>query len=671
MPSTASVSVRAKNLASRATTITASVSKTPDPTVDFIKSFSANSGIKIDFSNEFIIDLFPDGIPSMSYFISMCSKYSNDVDRISHAKATPPTMMYYVSSLYYAFFLANDMFVRPSPSEHAQVWIDHHTRSEFIEFVLSLPVPEFMIPIFSQLAATETERRKNIHVVPTAAGFNYSLFFGKFLPPSFFLAIHNTMSNLTATDRPSIMHALFDTALYRITNVATTGTQAYIASPLDFIGGHFTATGARLPNTKWLQFFEMHYNPVLTRSYQRRAHLAHIPFSAPTFPTPQAINPYDLLFAPTLPNLSEAKIVLQALAGIMKDIVPFKSSLCEVISSLSGISALNHGYTNYTLPVMIHDTTATTAKAAFVTLERRDPSQVASSVRFLGVPPPDMNNNTIGAPFVALATAPDTPVTTHVIRNLFSTIFYRVHQADSALDNPADTDFVTYNDDEHLFPHVRILDVSGTADVDGYLATLAGKVIETLDIDGNTIAHPNPKQPLGVENSLFFDSSIPFNLVFPRTNFDTHRTTLPTAVALKRVAPLPQTQHATSSLLVDRTVVTIPKYEPTQSEPTGTNFFAGLTSANNVTRLRYALRFLGFHSADQSHPDYDTPPNCSSPRPLLVWSPYTITTRLDDTSFDAPNPANSRRYFLVNLRSLFGTDVPLVEVKHPMQALPV
>jgi len=321
---------------------------------------------------------------------------------------------------------------------------------------------------------------------------------------------------------------------------------------------------------------------------------------------------------------------------------------------------------------MTHDSSTAPSTSDYKVLLKTDPATFAQSIGFLDAPTKATTNNTIGAPSVLKRSDDSDASTTHKIGNLFTgNQFYRVHGADTTNDYPKDDQFVKYSDDRHLFPKVFIFDYSATAETSGYLVTLAGKVIESIDIDGHTVGLPNTWTPLGVENALFADSALPYNLVQRRTVFNPAATTKKIISALVRAPALAQSRHPASTLLVDRTQVILPRYEPTQNDTTGNNFFAGLTQVNNVTWLRHVLRFIGFHTASPTSPDYDTIPGCGTPRQLLAWSPYSFTSAEDEDSLNSPSPDKLRRYFIMNGRSIFGSDIKLVQCKNAIECLPL
>nr|AOX47600.1 coat protein [Ceratobasidium partitivirus CP-a1] len=671
MSTAKSVAVRAAALKSKAVTVEASVSKVPDPSINFLDTFMANSSARTDHSNEFTIDVFPDSIPTTCYIMSLMSKYMDDIDQKKHGKASLPTMVFYSMSLYYGFFLLNDMYVRPTHSEYADPWHKNEHMKSFADFLGSLPVPEGLMTIFEELFAAEHERRKNVHFVPSMAGYSYHHYHGKFIPPMMFINAHNTMCDVAATTKGDIMLDFLKRPIYSITTMKSNQTYAYTAQALDFLGGTTDGTtGAKFANTKWFQYFETIFNPVIFRSYQRRDYLAEIPLSPPKFAHPRKVNPYHLIYAPTKQNLVEQKTVLQALAGIMKGSVPFSKTLVDIISSGSGIAIIRHGYSEMSLPLITHDLSNLSSVTKYTKQSKIDAEDFANAIKFLVIP---TKPTTKTAPTMPRVEKDDgTPVTTgYKISRLFSSPYFRVDDAPSTDELPADSDFVTFKETEHLYPKVYVMDILGTTTVDAYKATLTGKVIESFDIDGSTVGQPNIRTALGQENSLFFDSAIPFNMVYRRTHFVETALFTHEAVALRRTKADRQSRHPASSILVDRTKVIIPKFNQQTNDSHGPgNPFVGLTQAAHVSWYQFALRFIGFKSPDATSNPYPEIPGRNNRR-LIAWSPYVFVAAQDEDSFEEPDAALTRRFFIMNLRTIVGSTIPLVEVKNAIECLPV
>jgi hypothetical protein len=133
-------------------------------------------------------------------------------------------------AIYHAFFLINDLYVRPTPSAHAVPWNQSSYKANFAQFLLSLPVPTEMETVLSQLYATQTDRTANVFFVPSAAGFDHDIFFGRFIPLTFFAHIHDCIATMPGnSSRSAIMNDLLPRVLYRYN-----GTDIVLADVLGF-----------------------------------------------------------------------------------------------------------------------------------------------------------------------------------------------------------------------------------------------------------------------------------------------------------------------------------------------------------------------------------------------------------------------------------------------------
>lgn len=109
------------------------------------------------------------------------------------------------------------IYVRPAPSAHARVWAETSWKNDFANFLLSLPLPEFLAPILSQFHSFQTERTKNVFFVPSAAGFDHDQFFGRVFPLNMFAAIHDCTATLPGNStRNQVLQDLYSRVLYTL-----------------------------------------------------------------------------------------------------------------------------------------------------------------------------------------------------------------------------------------------------------------------------------------------------------------------------------------------------------------------------------------------------------------------------------------------------------------------
>jgi hypothetical protein len=660
------ITSRASSVASRSKTIEYTEAKIPEHSNDFVNQFKTASSARKDFSNEHIINVLPNFVPILCYILYHINQYTAALEATKHAKISAATFTAYCLAIIYGYILTCDLHVRPFPSVHATLYdLDLH-RKNFAEFLLTLPVPDFLEPILRQLTPTHDEFRSNIFFVPSAAGFTYTTHFGRFFPLIMFTNIHDVASETESRSSSlAILSELFRRPVYTILNVAT-NVRTFTTSI-----GHFIGAGININNTpshynsKLYQLFRSLFNPVLFRDYQRRQTLASVSLSACTY-TDRYVNFYDLVFSAKAQNLNELRVVFSSIAGAMKGNIKCPGDLASFFSNMSGSTILSHGYSQFALPTWFHSPIVygNNNGTELTALTRVDPSTFATAINFLETPAP-----TVGT----TQTQPSGTCTVdraHRITVSFTSLLNRLSPTPATGNTPNfSNDFVVFNEDEHLFPPVQVLDPSGASTIDAWKVTAFGMVIETMDIDGTVIAVPNPRLALGIENSWFADSAIPIRYTL-WTIYGVNSTHDPARARRRVIAPR-QTRFPAASLLVDRTTVNLPRSAPTTvALSTPGNAFPGLSFLNDVTWLQMVQSFLGFRTSDVRDNDSasDSIPGMTTGR-LLVWSPYTYVG-FEQDSLEGIN-SSSKIYYITNLRTMFGTRVPLVEVSHPYDAMPI
>jgi hypothetical protein len=648
---------------------------TPDSSADVLTLFESNSSARADSANEWTVDVFPNMIPIMMYVLLMALQHAGLTDHRNHAKSSVATIALYHSALVYGFFLLNDLFVRPSPSAHARPWTQSTFRKDFATFLLSLPVPDVLVPILAQFSASETERSRNIFFVPSAAGFAHEHHFGRFIPLTFFAAIHDCTATMPGNSpRLEVLKDLFNRDLYVI-NQANPAFH-FSCSIADIIGvtmDQTTNTTFSYMNSKFYQIFTAVFNPVLFRDFQRRSTLATLSLEAPKFKSASP-NAYDVLFGTSSANLRELRVVLQAVSSILSGHVTMSKNLGQIICASSGIDILKHGYSTYALPTWSSNTNLSSSQIdAMTKYVHTSEADRATDISFLTAPsvrPPA----TFAIAAVKYVDEHSDPVELPANRSLLNQMPYsRIHDdLDNRLQWPAPhRDFVLFNDLEHTNPRVLVLDILGDKTVSAHLATLAGKIIETFELDGTTIEIPNIDKPLGLQNCLFADSAIPYKYVIRALKFHPRAagSILP---PLRRARPNPHPRLPASSLLRNRLSISNPVFHSHTIDalPPRTDF-PGFTSHGNVDWIRYSQSFVGLRTCSGSEHsiNHDAVSGMTFGR-LHVFSPYTYTPYEDDHDYE-PDYSQSRSYFLTNLRTFFGTDYNLIEVKHPYEAMPV
>nr|QLC36790.1 capsid protein [Sarcosphaera coronaria partitivirus] len=678
MSKTNSLATKLSALQAKQVTLTVLDKAPPVSSADPLALFEANSAAKYDSANQWIIDVFPSQQTIFCFLLQLASAAAASADHKNHAKSSLATFSLYFMTVYHAFFLLNDLHVRPVPSAHARIWSESSFRYDFATFLLSLPVPDSMQTIFMQLYATQFERTPNIFVIPSAAGFRHDIFFGRFFPLSIFSNLHDCIATVPGnTPRMSILNDLFSRPLYTIRQTVN-DANPFIAQLPHLLGYNTEATAGHYSHyaSKIHQIFSTIFNPVLFRDFHRRSSLAALDIKPPVFThATQAVNAYDVLFSATPHNLTELKVVLQALIPIIRSTVPCSKSLSELISSGSGNSILSHGYSDFALP-----TWSTSDPINFTAFEVEDrttnvitrtisnePSVQASVIKFLSP--------------LAAAPAATTPIAdfTQVppptnLANIQTTRIWPWSLIGN--NNPRDSfprqkHFLEFDDERSAYPKVLVLDIHGHQTVSAHLATLTHKIIESFEIDGCTIEQPRSDRPLGLQNCMFADSCIPYKYVIKGTSIKKRPDDNVLPRPLRRSKPLSRTSLPASTLLIDRIRMFLPSIPGTRIiDPVLPLHLPGFTQIADVDWIRYTQSFLGLTTDSAAANGTDVAH--MTDRHLYLFSPYSYTPKEDDDQ-DAivPDYNSSSHYFITNLRSIFGTDFNLIEVNHPLEALPI
>jgi len=666
---------RAATLGKRTTLVTVKQIDNPAPALDILESFKNASAPRKTISNSWIIDVLPNFMTLIMYIMLTSSHHSKLSDSRDHPKSTTATIAAYHLAIVYAFVLLNDMYVRPSPSAHATSWLNETYKHDFAQFLMTLPVPEFLVPVLSQLFAAEPASMPNLFFVPSAAGFDFARFYGKFLPLSFFTVLHDISAELPGNSkRMDIFQELFTRPLYACLNPASTanpktGFSSVIGDILGTTIDSTTATIGNIPSTKFFQIFSSVFNPVLFRDYQRRSSLASISLALIDHKT-HAPNFYDLVFCANRTNLAELRVVLSSVASTLNGSIPFSKNLGDVIASASGSDIFNHAYSTVPLPSSVSNPSVDLS--TLTSIKMIDPTTFASTIAFLQ--PVNLDSaakHKLPVPQVTSSAGTIPPdAVMHLLPMPFNLVKLTNSKKNVARPNMPN-DFVIFNELENVFPRHFICDVTSDALISGPLVTLSGKVIYSFELDGTTIELPNANKALAMQNVLFADSAIQYRYTIPDFVYY-KRPASDIPPPLQRRLPNRNSRLPGSSLFIDRTTIIVPQFDPEIIDTTTPTSLPGLTHPQNWNWIRKSLRFMGQFTNDRRsgiNSNDDSVPGATDSS-LYIWSPYSYTP-VEDQDDSNNDLALSRSYFLTNLRTIFGTQSPLVEVTDPVEALPV
>jgi hypothetical protein len=661
---------RLATIASRTQELEYKEVKVPVPDDDFMSKFKDASGPRTKRTNEWIIDTMPNFLAIMLFVIYECNKYIGSLDPKSHAKVSAVTLVAYCMNVVYAHFLISDIYTRSPPSRHASAIMSNYTYEQYVYYLASLPVPNFLVPILKTFVATSTPRRPNVVFVPSFNGFIHHWHFGKIFPVNMFTLIHDIASESNARSDPNQVYLdIMTSPVYKIgqTFEATIGKLLSTLVP----DRHDNPTVNRYLNNKVTQSFRSLFNPVLLRAYQQKQTFAPInlePFKAATF----NYNPYLMALSLTHKNVHELKTLFTSISSTFKGIISCDSDLAGIYKNLSGISILTHGYSAYALPTF-HYTTGffpTAARVAplptedfaalIVFKQRHDQADFAAQTNTRPVCDNNPEHHITIQPRTMLVENADMPA--------------------AADRHPSANDFHLYDDEYDLYPRVRLLNPFEEDTVSAPLTTLCGMVIEADELEASTVPHPNELVELGIENSQFLGSAIPFRKVRAHTdyyvtgqNYDfNHRHYYPIANRATIIASSPPA----ATLLRNPTLTYLP-YVVRDARYLGLSaLHYGFTHVRNVSFAQFYQTFLGFTVRDNTNarhvPGVHAPSHTPAER-LQVWSPYVYVARSFDEEWTDVNDTSvsASIYFITNLRTFFGTDPGLIELESAFAAMPI
>jgi len=424
-------------------------------------------------------------------------------------------------------------------------------------------------------------------------------------------------------------------------------------------------------NNKPTQAFQSLFNPVLLRAYQQKQTFAPVHLKPFTYDS-WNFNPYLCFLSMEHKNIHELQSLFTSVASTFKGSIKCSSDLAGIYKNLSGISTLVHGYAAFALPTWHASPAVNTTATKPSRLETEDFAQLiafkqrddTSQYR------PQANKRPV------CETTPDHPV----IIQTDSVLIDDAKFPDDALNrNPTDYFLMKYSDEFDLYPDVRVLNFAEEDTISAWLTTLCGMIIESDELEASTVLQPNVLVELGIENAQFLGSAIPLRHVRPATHYkvittrpSTYSDRFPVAIrdTVTASSPPAATLFRSTSRVILPFVVTNNRYLGLSR----LNY--GLHHEHNTTFSQIYQTFFGFkvnaHTNRAHNPAINEPPNTPYAR-LQVWSPYIYMSPSFDEEWDDDSIESEMKkiFFITNLRTFFGTDPSLIEIAHPLSAMPI
>jgi hypothetical protein len=674
-------SSRASVISKRAPIFEFKAITTPEHSVNFQASFKDASAAKKRTANIWTIDVFPDATTIHMYIEYHCALHAKAVDDRTHPKVTVPTLAAYCTAIYYGYILLNDMHVRPEPSNFASDYHNQHYKYEFSDFLLSLPVPEFMSPVLKYLSATAPETASHVVFCPSAAGFSHQYFFGLTVPVIAYTNIHDITASLPGNINPNTaITEVMAAPLYTLTRQSATTATAITITLAHLLAACIEKTSANNIDTyrnyasRRRQMFDSCFNPVLFRDYQRRQSLASINLRAPTFAT-HRYNPYDYIFAASPTNLKELKVVFSSVAATINGAIPLAGSLSSMFENISGTTILTHGYAQPRLPVYHYINVAADIDPTTTTIRMTKDyaPEFATEIQWLTVP--TMTHDSLRHTVARDATARCDTDHAHPVTVTQGSTTYNLLRNTAPADPPtnalAPTPFIAFNEQTHVYPAVQVLCVGSQDEENAWMTTCFGMIVRSFEIDGSGISCPDPSVSNGLENVCFADSALAYTNTVKATSIN-----LTSEHQARSRVQVRRNMFKSAIHLLDFSKVWIPRPLLSTFDQLVNNGFPGISFQDNVTWLAMSLSFLGLKTiTERDNAHNDTAPPHVAPDLTHAWSPYTYTPAPRSLEF-AGNmqfgrlPADSVQYFIMNPRSMFGTLATIVNINDAIESMP-
>jgi hypothetical protein len=221
----------------------------------------------------------------------------------SNPAASPQSLLGYCFSLVVAFNWFSDICHNLAPSRYAQTLLDsHQTFVSFLEDMLDLYVPSFMVPeimqwqsIFSEYAATF----RRITCFDTA---DFPHDFGRHFPTTMFFGLHNQLATIAARSTYSEI-----AKMYYSTTVATitVAGNPVPLTPANYLAAAFLNAPANTVSffRNWLnQSFDVLLAPNSVRSTFGTVTIRRLPLNTISYTSFDDYNPYTFLMSWTHEN---------------------------------------------------------------------------------------------------------------------------------------------------------------------------------------------------------------------------------------------------------------------------------------------------------------------------------------------------------------------------------
>jgi hypothetical protein len=583
------------------------------------------------------IDVQPDFRPIFMCLMFYATTWYPSFEHRAHAKLSPATFVFYLGSIIYAHFLICDIYLRPSMSRHANEFIREPTRRDYLQTLLALPVPDFMVKFLHALMPCSDPRRPLIDFVPSLAAYSTHHDIFRMPPLWIFARAHTYAASVKQNEDPNTLLDNF------IKIAVTTNTWRTFKIGQWFGAGITDANDSVYPDTKFWQSFVGMFNPAVFRSLAQKNIYSRIPLT-PLDIESSDFNPYIFFLNCDDEHISEMSTLLESVSQAVSPDLKFSGVLGNQYDTISGLDLLRHGYSTVALPTWWMNDQLGMKSSGIAKTESL--SARAKRLKFLQT---HLFSKKTDLKY------PDDAKT-------IEPLLYLVSKSTKKEEHwPSKYDYVTFDPKYNAYPRVRILDPYDYNPATFHLPIMTGMVIESFEISGFTVPNPSFLNTLDEENSQILQSAVPLSHVRRLMTYDP--ATDPIEV-IKRQENESQGQAVQLTLYrVDQNM--LPDFDQQVGDTQPSSGLYGFDRILNVDLFRRAFNKLGWLTKTLDNKDSDeTEPNLPSGM-IVGWSPYRYLT----TSKSSHRSHGT--YMLFSLRTVYGTNVTLSEVRNFQDTIPI
>ena len=565
-----------------------------------------------------IIDVQPDYRNILAYINYYINKDYTEYSFKENPCVTPPSIAGYCLYIVYAQALLNDIVtVRGRRS----VYADEIYNTKFLDAVVTeirrLYVPPFLVPILQALFKASDEKRSNLKYVYSLACFDIDHDFGRTPSPLIYFMAHHMIATLRGSSEPADIINLW------------TAKQVMTAPKALTIGnylGYHAEAGAYVNWFTALNFSI--FNFTTARSNTIRPTLEQMPFHPQTFTEAvQDVNPYIHLLILDPDNLATTRTVLNSLSNSLHAFYPKSVELGQIEYDTKGTQIMNHYYANLQAPTWhtsSHKKQDTTLgmQAYYKASGFKTPVTIERKTTLPALP-------THEALHASLYLASGKAIEPHL-------------RYDS---EPFDPYADLQGDIRHFCPFETSTEAI-------YFNIVTGTTIETSTLTSSCVPQPSPDTSVQKENSFFLESAIPITHITPvalagEANPETFCSREP------RTYEAPHVRIE----IVDRAIDRVPLFGP-NIYPNIPAELPGFHLDPTVPHTKYACNSISYTIETGT----TTTRIDNELEKVRVWSSYRHFNMHQASTVATRN----KKFMLTNFRTLYGTNVTLVQTKHPI-----